>query len=32
MVNSCKKHGRDDFYAYLNVCITGVRDLGGNYL
>ena len=20
MMNSCEKHGRDDFYAYLNGC------------
>ena len=22
MMNSCEKHGRDDFYAYLNECIN----------
>ena len=22
MMNSCEKHGRDDFYAYLNGCIN----------
>jgi len=22
MVISCEKHGRDDFYAYLNECIN----------
>ena len=22
MMNSCKKHGRDNFFAYLNTCIN----------
>ena len=22
IMNSCEKHGRDDFYAYLNECIN----------
>ena len=22
MMNSCEKHARDDFYAYLNECIN----------
>ena len=22
MMNSCEKHGRDDFYSYLNECIN----------